>query len=117
LIEKIKQLRSEGIKCYLATNQEKYRTKYMRETMDFENIFDGVFSSAELECKKPEKEFFQKVLDSLEINGEEVLFFDDDQRNINGAKSSGIKSFLYVGFDKLEEIIGNWISAFTGVTK
>ena len=31
VIEVIKKLRAIGIKCYLATNQEKYRTQYLRK--------------------------------------------------------------------------------------
>lgn len=103
LVEKIKQLRSEGVNCYLATNQEKHRAKYMMEEMGLKNIFDGIFFSAELGFKKPDPEFFQKVLNILKIEGKEVLFFDDDQKNVDGAKKVDIKSFLYTDFEKFEQ--------------
>jgi len=35
LIIYIQNLRTKGIKCYLATNQEKYRTEYMLDQMKF----------------------------------------------------------------------------------
>src|SRR5258708_4767313 len=48
LILYIQQLRSQGIKCFVATNQEKYRAKYMLENMRFAQSFDGVLASAHL---------------------------------------------------------------------
>jgi putative hydrolase of the HAD superfamily len=33
LIKRAQELRKSGIKCYVATNQEKYRLAYLRETM------------------------------------------------------------------------------------
>jgi len=43
IISIIQQLRKKGIRCYLATNQEKYRTQYMKDKMRFEELFDHVF--------------------------------------------------------------------------
>ena len=43
MISFIKKLREKGIKCYLMTNQEKYRTEYIKKEMNFDHIFDQVF--------------------------------------------------------------------------
>ena len=43
LVAYIQRLRQDGIPCYLATNQEKYRTTYIFEQMDFASKFDGIF--------------------------------------------------------------------------
>jgi len=89
MLEIVKKLREKGIKCYLATNQEKYRTQYMRKNMKFEKLFDFVFSSAEIAYKKPEKEFYECILNNLKEKGikvEETLSFDDSEKNINEAK-------------------------------
>jgi len=48
VMETIEKLKQQKIKCYLATNQEKYRTDYMVEQMNYKNIFHGIFSSAEI---------------------------------------------------------------------
>jgi len=110
IIEEIKWFKRIGIKCYLATKQEKYRIKYMKKEMNFEDIFDGIFSSAELGVKKPNPEFFQKVLDRIGFEAETVLFFDDEQDNIDGAESLGIKSLLYTDFEKFERDIKKFIN-------
>ncbi|MCK5081051.1 MAG: HAD-IA family hydrolase, partial [Candidatus Moranbacteria bacterium] len=109
IVDRVKQLRESGVKCYLATKQEKYRTEYMKNEMGFSDIFDGIFSSSALRCQKPDPKFFQKILDELEVEGKEVLFFDDEQVNVNGAKRVEIKSFLYTGFEKFEKDLNKFI--------
>lgn len=99
VIETIGNLRANGIKCYLATNQEKYRLAYMRDTMNFNHVFNGVFSSADLGCKKPETQFFDRLLKRIdpkrEIPRREILFWDDAEVNVQAAKELGIQAYLY----------------------
>jgi len=91
IISVIQQLRKKGIKCYLATNQEKYRIQYMKNYMGFEELFDHVFSSAEIGHKKPEREFYKFILDEIKnehkIYPHEILFFDDSLENVKEAKT------------------------------
>ncbi len=111
IVDSIKKLQNNWIKCFLATNQEKYRTKYMREEMWFEKLFDWVFSSCELGYKKPDEWFYLSVLDKIKneywINKEESLFFDDSEKNVNKANELWIKSYHYTNFQDYEKIINN----------
>ncbi len=96
----ISRLRASGIKCYLATNQEKYRLAYMRDVMGFKRVFNGLFSSADLGCKKPEPQFFDRLLKRIdpkrEIPRREILFWDDSEANVAAAKELGIQAYRYV---------------------
>jgi putative hydrolase of the HAD superfamily len=100
LVEYIQNLRSKGIKCYLATNQTKYRFEYMLQEMGFANFFDKAYVSAHLGHRKPEQEFYRKVMDDLgTTNKNEVLFWDDTQENVDGAREFGINAELYTTFN------------------
>ena len=99
LIEYVQKLRKSGIRVVLATNQEKYRTQYMLEHMGFEAAFDKVYSSAHLGLKKPAVEFFAKVVDDLGVKKDHVLFWDDDQKNIDGALAYGVHAEFYGDYD------------------
>jgi FMN phosphatase YigB (HAD superfamily) len=81
----------------------------MKNEMWFEKLFDFVFSSCELWYKKPEDNFYLKILDTLEnnhwINKEEILFFDDSKKNVNKANELWIKSYLYTNYEEYEKII------------
>jgi putative hydrolase of the HAD superfamily len=109
IIESIETLRKNGVKCFLATNQEKYRISYLKQEMQFEKIFDGIFSADTIGYKKPDKEFYEYILNDLKnqhnIQANEIIFFDDDQKNVDGAKAVGINAHLYTGFDKYKKII------------
>ncbi len=48
MLNYIKSLKQRGIKCYLATNNEKYRVKYLLETVGLQKHFDGCFASCDL---------------------------------------------------------------------
>ena len=95
LIADVQTLRAAGIVAVLATNQEKYRTDYMLEHMGFGDVFDVIFASAHLGLKKPESVFFAKVLEQLKLPKNAALFWDDDERNVAGARAFGIAAERY----------------------
>lgn len=109
IVDSIKKLQAKWIKCFLATNQEKYRTKYMREKMWFDNIFDLVYSSCEIWFKKPDSEFYIKVLEKIKneykIEKNEILFFDDSAKNVLSANDVWLKSYHYTNFQDYEKVI------------
>lgn len=102
LLEIIQDLRRAGVRCYLATSQEKYRAKYLEDVM-FNDKVDGFFISCNIGVDKNDPDFFRLVLEELKLQPREVAFFDDSQGNVDVAKSVGIKSFLYTGLDKLKK--------------
>ena len=48
VISRIRELRSTGAECHLATNQESTRAAYIRDRMRFDDIFDGLYFSWKL---------------------------------------------------------------------
>lgn len=111
ILKMVRKLKDNWIKCFIATNQEKYRTNYMKKDMWFDDTFDFVFSSCELWYKKPDEKFYLSVLDYLKnnywISKKEILFFDDCEKNITKAKDLWIESHLYSEYTDFEKIIKN----------
>lgn len=109
LVDYIRSLRQQGIPCYLATNQEKYRTAFLRNEMDFKNIFDKVYSSTELGHKKPSPEFFEAIIADISkaqpIDPGEILFCDDTLENIEAAKKLGFQTYHYGNLVELKALI------------
>ena len=105
IIDFIKKLKKQNIKCYLATNQEKYRTDYLTNEMKFGRIFDEIFSSAHIGYKKPSKEFYEFIINKLNIPTEEILYIDDDEKNIETAKQLEIESYLYKDFNEFKKYL------------
>jgi len=65
-----------------------WREKY-KDTMD---QFEKIFSSHEINTRKPETEPYLIALDYLKMKPEEVIFLDDKEENIGPAKTLGIKT-------------------------
>ena len=97
LFDYIKEVKKKGISCFLATNQEKYRVSYILENMGLNTIFDKAFASSNLGFKKPNKNFFAKIIENLEnVKKEEILFWDDKAENVEVAKLLGIHAEIYI---------------------
>ncbi len=109
VLDSIDKLKKKGIKCFLGTKQERYRTKYMEKEMGFSEIFDDIYSSAEVGYKKPDKKFFDfinKELDSRwNIKPGEIMFWDDDLENVEAAGISGWSSYLYKNFEDFDGVV------------
>ena len=109
MIDIITQLRTQGIICCLATNQEQYRTEYMMQEMGFSKFFDYIFSSVNIGFHKPQAEFFHHILQKISqdhnIHAEEILFIDDTKQHTEAAKSLGIKTHHYTSFIECRDYI------------
>jgi len=104
LVDYINELKSKGIKCLLATNQEKYRFQYFLDQLDFANIFDKVYASVNVGHKKTSLEFLSKIFKDLNnIKKEEILFWDDRPENVKFAKDFGINAELFTSVKDFKE--------------
>jgi len=97
ITEIMRELRAQGKKCYLITNQEKYRAHYLVENLNLLDVSDGVFSSSGLGVKKPNPRYYDRVLEEIGYKGEkkDVFYIDDDMKNIDTAREMGFDTFYY----------------------
>lgn len=91
----IQHIRSRGVGCYLATNQQSYRGTYMRTALNYDALFDGSFYSFELGAAKPEPSYFERAIQKLDLRPSEVLFVDDKEVNVIAAKLSGMEAVQF----------------------
>ena len=105
MISIIENLQSQGVKCFLATDQERYRAQYLLESMNFRSVFDAHFISCFIGFRKCHDRFWEFVIDELKnstvcYESDEIAFFDDNQKNIDTALKFGIKAFLFETMSK-----------------
>lgn len=65
--------------------------------------FEKIFSSYEMQTRKPEEKAYRIVLDYLQCQPAETVFLDDNIENINGAKKIGITSILVTSQQQMKE--------------
>lgn len=83
----------EKIPCFAFTNsnpthQVFWRAAYPRAVESFQQIF----VSSELGLRKPDREAFEAISDIIGISLGELLFFDDTEENIKGARAAGMQA-------------------------
>jgi len=83
-------LRASGVGVHLATNQDRGRAAYMKTELGYDEVFDSSFYSSDVGWAKPSAEFFTHVVDQLGADPDEVLFVDDSQANVDGARAAGL---------------------------
>lgn len=106
LLNFVPELRAAGVYCYIATNQERYRGAYIKNVM-FPEQFDGYFVSALVGRKKPDPDFFTSIIKLIQkdipgIDTKEILFIDDSQENVEGARQVGLESLLYTDLESVK---------------
>jgi len=88
----VRQVRDGGVPCYLATNQDEHRGRFMHETLGYGDLLDGEFYSYELRAAKPEPAYFEAILARIRLPADEVLFVDDSSRNVEAARTVGLRA-------------------------
>lgn len=77
------------VKIIIATNHVFFIKDYIINNLDIENI-DDIIISAKINKVKPNKEFYEYILDKYNIKNNELLFIDDNIENIKSAESINI---------------------------
>lgn len=95
--KQVNALRNKGIKCYMASNNERYRAEHIKKILDAHALLDGYFfsSDSDIKTRKSNPDFFKKLLDKLVVSGEMVSYIDNDQPNLDAANTLGIKTYLF----------------------
>ena len=68
--------------------------EFLKEGLRREDYFDGIVTSFEAKCMKPDERIFRRVEESFGIRPEETLFLDDSQANLEAAARLGYKTML-----------------------
>lgn len=101
LIQEIIKLKS-NYKVAICSNTVTPLFKELLHIHDIEKHFDIIVSSSEVGMVKPNADIFYHTLEQLGVSPEEAIFFDDRQKNIDGARNIGIKGFLYTDVANLQ---------------
>ena len=103
-VEIFRQLKEKGnLKHYALTNWSHELFPTALELYDFLHWFDGRVVSGEERMRKPQPEFYKVLLDRYSLNADEVIFIDDNLRNVKAAEALGIKSIRFHSPEQLKE--------------
>jgi glucose-1-phosphatase len=75
----------------------------------FPQLFKAIFASHLLGDAKPRVEAFEKILNALGLNPEEIVFVDDSELNVSGASRLGIKGIVFESPESLRAELRNYL--------
>lgn len=108
VIDFIKFLKKKGHRVICGTNTiDSHYRKHM--DMGTYSVFDCVYSSHQMGLKKPDKKFFEQILDSECNTSDSFLFIDDLNENIDAALSVGIMGHVFTDLKSLKLNICNLV--------
>ena len=97
-LQALRRLRAEGWKLYVISNtnpimwEQSLKREFEKEGMAREDYFDGIITSFEAKCCKPDRRIFDKVVTDFNIDPAETIFFDDSQANCSIGASLGFNA-------------------------
>ncbi len=103
-LEVLLDLKAGGTRLALLSNAGPDFSSYYRSGM-LGDLFERVFTSAELGVLKPDPGIFRAVLRELDVPASSVIFVDDMQQNIDAATTLGIHSHHYTDAGKLRSFL------------
>lgn len=92
----LRELKESGrYKLYALTNWSAELFPVALRKYDFLHWFDGRLVSGEEKTRKPFPEIYRLLLDRFNIQKEEAVFIDDNQRNADAAQAFGILTIRF----------------------
>lgn len=105
LLRLVKTLRQQGLKVVIVTQQEKYRSNYLKKNV-FRGCYDKFFVSCDFGIHKDTVEFWKEVVERLApLATTELIYFDDKKSLVDLANSVGIDAHVYESADQVERLI------------
>ena len=112
VIERITVIAKElPIYAYSNTNPEHVEV-WSREYAEALTPFTQIYVSSEIRRRKPDIASFQWVANDMGYSEQEILFFDDNMENIEGAKRAGMHVHHITGPEITKTVLDEIISAF-----
>jgi putative hydrolase of the HAD superfamily len=108
VIELVRKLRAKGYITGILSDQ----TNWLYELDGYDHFFaefDRIYNSFDLGKGKRDPTLFIDVINDLKLQPDEVLFIDDNEGNVERARSIGLMTLLYVDhktlITELEELL------------
>ena len=95
---------SESVRIALVTNATSRLNDDLR-ALGIQERFGSVFNSSQMGVAKPERAFFEQVLDITGTDPSATLYVDDSGSNVNAARELGIQSHLFEDAQNLRRFL------------
>jgi putative hydrolase of the HAD superfamily len=103
----LQELHDHGYPLYALSNFIRESFEFLRPSFSFFDLFTAMVLSYRIGHVKPEPQIYEHLLLAHKLEPEECLFIDDMEQNVEGARSAGIHSILFVSPQQLQSELRN----------
>ena len=113
VIDFLTELKKKGKKVYLLSNAQEIFTVPEMKMLGIYDYFDGIVISSSENCKKPDKKFYEIVINKYNLNKKESIMIGNDCiTDIKGAYDANLDS-LYIHSNISPEVKGELLSTYS----
>jgi putative hydrolase of the HAD superfamily len=94
VIEIIQNLKKRGYEIDAFSNTNKVHIRLMKKRGWATPLFNRFFASCYLGLLKPDPKAYKLVLSAIHTRAKDVIFVDNTERNVLGAKNAGIRNSI-----------------------
>lgn len=114
VLEYVQIIRDTGVRCFMTTDQERYRGERLQNLLGSHKPFERVFYSGQIGAIKKDPIYYEHVYEvinrasrgmSMLISKENILVIDDSEKNIETAKALGFATHLYTNLENLKRFL------------
>jgi putative hydrolase of the HAD superfamily len=87
------------------TNNNVVHWETLTAKSDIGRKFHHSYISFEVGLLKPESEFYEYALREMHLDPGDVLFLDDNEKNVKAAFNLGIRAFQVQGLDEVKRVL------------
>ena len=108
VVDYVAKVQEAGYKTCICSNNFITRVRELDNEWGFLDLFDVKVFSYEVGFMKPAKEIYQTLIIRTGVNPKEIVYSDDDENKMTGAKELGINTFLYTGFNDFKKKVASF---------
>jgi len=97
---------TKSVRMCIASNESEELNRYRVRLFGLSQIFDTFLESCWIGVRKPEPIFFERCLEITAARGEQSVFIDDREENIEAADAFGFKVILFQSAGQLRRALG-----------
>ena len=94
MVSFVHDLRANGFRIGILTNNVREFREFWWPLMDFEEVFDTIVDSHEVAMRKPDPAIYRLTMDRLGAEPARTAFLDDLQANVDAANALGMHGIL-----------------------
>jgi len=104
-LELLSGMQAAGVPVWCLSNDVGRWSTRLRDNFEIESLLAGSIISGDVGIRKPDREIYQRLIDSSGYPAADLLFVDDRKQNVDAASQLGIDSILFspeTGFEPVK---------------